>query len=93
MAPFKASHGGVDPLGLMVVHLVAVIPEIAATDKGTYVTQKGLEVANALETLQLAERLFEDLMTYVTHKQAVFVIIRALKAMVRRWCWWRWWRC
>jgi hypothetical protein len=67
----------------MVADLGAVIPEIASTDKGTYVTQKGLEVANALETLQLAERLFEDLMTYVTHKQAVFVIIRALKAMVR----------
>jgi hypothetical protein len=46
------------------------------------VTQKGLEVANALESIQLVERLAESLMMYVQHKTAVFVIIRGLKSLV-----------
>jgi hypothetical protein len=34
LAPFKAAHGGLDPLALMVQQLVAAIPEIGHTDKG-----------------------------------------------------------
>jgi hypothetical protein len=48
------------------------------------VTQKGLEVANALESVHLVERLCEDLMMYVQHKTAVFVIVRGLKSLVSR---------